>query len=66
MAFFFFSDADLSIAQTELGDSGVYVCIVVSPQDLSGGGEDYTELIVLGKNNWFIDDDFKSAHEAKL
>lgn len=42
-------DADLNIAQTAWGDSGVYVCSVISSQDLSGNGEDYTELIVLGK-----------------
>ena len=44
-----FTDADLNIAQTAWGDSGVYICSVVSSQDLSGNGEDYTELIVLGK-----------------
>lgn len=44
----FLIDADLNIAQTAWGDSGVYVCSVVSSQDLSGNGEDYTELIVLG------------------
>lgn len=43
------TDADLNIAQTAWGDSGVYYCSVVSSQDLSGNGEDYTELIVLGK-----------------
>lgn len=43
------TEADLNIAQTAWGDSGVYVCSVVSSQDLSGNGEDYTELIVLGK-----------------
>lgn len=44
------SDADLNIAQTAWGDSGVYVCSVVSSQDLTGNGQDYTELIVLGKH----------------
>lgn len=43
--------ADLYIAQTAWGDSGVYVCSVVSSQDLSGNGEDYTELIVL---DWLL------------
>ena len=43
------SEADLNIAQTAWGDSGVYVCSVASSEDLSGNGEDYTELIVLGK-----------------
>lgn len=50
---FFLSDADLNIAQTAWGDSGVYVCSVASSQDLSGNGEDYTELIVLGKIHGF-------------
>lgn len=45
----YLSDADLNIAQTAWGDSGVYVCNVVSGQDLTGNNEDYTELIVLGK-----------------
>ncbi|XP_026226540.1 lipolysis-stimulated lipoprotein receptor isoform X2 [Anabas testudineus] len=45
------NDADLNIAQTAWGDSGVYVCSVVSSQDLSGNGEDYTELIVL---DWLL------------
>uniref|UniRef100_A0A3Q3DDZ0 Lipolysis stimulated lipoprotein receptor n=1 Tax=Hippocampus comes TaxID=109280 RepID=A0A3Q3DDZ0_HIPCM len=44
-------NADLNIAQTAWGDSGVYVCSVISSQDLSGNGEDYTELIVLRKSD---------------
>lgn len=43
------TEADLNIAQTAWGDSGVYYCSVVSSQDLSGNSEAYTELIVLGK-----------------
>nr|XP_015224271.1 PREDICTED: lipolysis-stimulated lipoprotein receptor-like [Lepisosteus oculatus] len=43
------NNADLSFGQTAWGDSGVYVCSVVSPQDLTGNNEDYTELIVLGR-----------------
>ncbi|MBN3300405.1 LSR protein, partial [Amia calva] len=43
------NNADLNIAQTAWGDSGVYVCSVVSTQDLTGNSEDYTELIVLGR-----------------
>lgn len=52
----FLTDADLNIAQTAWGDSGVYVCSVVSSQDLTGTNEDYTELIVLGKLCvlWFL------------
>lgn len=49
MSLFCDADADLNFAQTEWGDSGVYVCSVISSQDLSGNSEDYTELIVLGK-----------------
>ncbi|KAL4657623.1 lipolysis-stimulated lipoprotein receptor-like isoform X2 [Arapaima gigas] len=45
------NDADLNIAQTAWGDSGVYVCSVVSPLDLTGNSEDYTELIVL---DWLL------------
>ncbi|KAB5550535.1 hypothetical protein PHYPO_G00054810 [Pangasianodon hypophthalmus] len=45
------NNADLNIAQTAWGDSGVYVCSVASSQDLSGNGEDYTELIVL---DWLL------------
>ncbi|XP_061573334.1 lipolysis-stimulated lipoprotein receptor isoform X2 [Cololabis saira] len=45
------NDADLNIVQTAWGDSGVYVCSVVSSQDLTGNGEDYTEVIVL---DWLL------------
>ncbi|CAN9513886.1 unnamed protein product [Ophioblennius macclurei] len=45
------NDADLNIAQTAWGDSGVYVCSVISSQDLTGNGEDYIELIVL---DWLL------------
>ncbi|XP_034554115.1 lipolysis-stimulated lipoprotein receptor isoform X2 [Notolabrus celidotus] len=45
------NNADLNIAQTAWGDSGVYVCSVISSQDLSGNGEDYVELIVL---DWLL------------
>lgn len=49
--FGFFSGSDLSFGQTAWGESGVYVCSVASAQDLSGNGEDYIELIVLGKTD---------------
>ncbi|XP_018582379.2 lipolysis-stimulated lipoprotein receptor isoform X2 [Scleropages formosus] len=45
------NDADLNIAQTAWGDSGVYVCSVISSLDLTGNSEDYTELIVL---DWLL------------
>lgn len=50
----FLSDADLNIAQTAWGDSGVYLCSVASDQDLTGNGECYTELIVLGQYPSFV------------
>ncbi|RVE63063.1 hypothetical protein OJAV_G00163060 [Oryzias javanicus] len=43
--------ADLNIAQTAWGDSGVYFCSVVSSQDLTGTNEDYTELLVLERKS---------------
>ncbi|TRY94155.1 hypothetical protein DNTS_026145, partial [Danionella cerebrum] len=45
------NNADLNIAQTAWGDSGVYVCNVVSAQDLTGNGDCYTELIVLERKS---------------
>ncbi|CAL8288659.1 unnamed protein product [Merluccius merluccius] len=45
------NNADLNIGQTAWGDSGVYICSVISPQDLSGNSEDYTELIVLERKS---------------
>ncbi|KAM9783077.1 lipolysis-stimulated lipoprotein receptor [Neosynchiropus ocellatus] len=45
------NNADLNIAQTAWGDSGVYICSVISSQDLSGNGEDYIELIVLERKS---------------
>ncbi|XP_059370073.1 lipolysis-stimulated lipoprotein receptor-like isoform X2 [Carassius carassius] len=43
--------ADLSFVQTAWGDSGVYLCSVISSQDLVGNSECYTELIVL---DWLL------------
>lgn len=43
--------ADLNIAEAAWGESGVYVCSVVSSQDLKGNGEDYTEVLVL---DWLL------------
>ncbi|XP_034030053.1 lipolysis-stimulated lipoprotein receptor isoform X2 [Thalassophryne amazonica] len=47
----FLNNAELNIAQTAWGDSGVYYCSVMSSQDLSGNSQDYTELIVL---DWLL------------
>lgn len=43
--------ADLNIAQTAWGDSGVYYCSVTSSSDLTGNTECYTEVIVL---DWLL------------
>uniref|UniRef100_A0A8C6SBV8 Ig-like domain-containing protein n=1 Tax=Neogobius melanostomus TaxID=47308 RepID=A0A8C6SBV8_9GOBI len=43
------NQADLNIAQTAWGDSGVYYCSVTSSSDLTGNTECYTEVIVLGE-----------------
>ncbi|KAM9309770.1 lipolysis-stimulated lipoprotein receptor isoform 2-T2 [Pholidichthys leucotaenia] len=45
------NDAELKISQTAWGDSGVYICKIFSPTDLSGNSEDYTELLVL---DWLL------------
>ncbi|KAG2456589.1 TM39A protein, partial [Polypterus senegalus] len=42
-------DADLQIGELQWGDSGVYYCKVVVPDDLMGQNEDKMELLVLGK-----------------
>uniref|UniRef100_A0A8C9V1S4 Immunoglobulin-like domain containing receptor 2 n=1 Tax=Scleropages formosus TaxID=113540 RepID=A0A8C9V1S4_SCLFO len=41
--------ADLRIGELQWGDSGVYFCKVVIPDDLEGKNEDQVELLVLGK-----------------
>ncbi|XP_053483731.1 immunoglobulin-like domain-containing receptor 2 isoform X3 [Ictalurus furcatus] len=41
--------ADLRIGALHWGDSGVYVCRVISSDDLEGKNEDQVELLVLGK-----------------
>ncbi|XP_012737403.1 lipolysis-stimulated lipoprotein receptor isoform X1 [Fundulus heteroclitus] len=43
--------ADLNLAETAWGESGVYVCSVTSSQDLSGNGEDFTEVLVLERKS---------------
>lgn len=45
------NQADLNIAQTAWGDSGVYYCSVTSSSDLTGNTECYTEVIVL---DWLL------------
>lgn len=43
------TDADLQIGKLMWGDSGLYYCIVTTPDDLEGKNEDSVELLVLGK-----------------
>lgn len=43
------SEADLRIGELQWGDSGVYVCKVVSIDDLEGRNEGQVELLVLGE-----------------
>ncbi|XP_039600558.1 immunoglobulin-like domain-containing receptor 2 isoform X2 [Polypterus senegalus] len=43
------NNADLQIGELQWGDSGVYYCKVVVPDDLMGQNEDKMELLVLGK-----------------
>uniref|UniRef100_G1SPS4 Immunoglobulin domain-containing protein n=1 Tax=Oryctolagus cuniculus TaxID=9986 RepID=G1SPS4_RABIT len=42
-------DADLQIGKLLWGDSGLYYCIITTPDDLEGKNEDSVELLVLGK-----------------
>ncbi|XP_077757635.1 immunoglobulin-like domain-containing receptor 2 isoform X5 [Canis aureus] len=40
-------DADLQIGKLMWGDSGLYYCIITTPDDLEGKNEDLAELLVL-------------------
>ncbi|XP_012584457.1 PREDICTED: immunoglobulin-like domain-containing receptor 2 [Condylura cristata] len=42
-------DADLQIGKLMWGDSGLYYCIITTPDDLEGKNEDSVELLVLGR-----------------
>lgn len=43
------TDADLQIGKLMWGDSGLYYCIITTPDDLEGKNEDSVELLVLGE-----------------
>uniref|UniRef100_A0A5F4WC73 Immunoglobulin like domain containing receptor 2 n=1 Tax=Callithrix jacchus TaxID=9483 RepID=A0A5F4WC73_CALJA len=43
-------DADLHIGKLMWGDSGLYYCIITTPDDLEGKNEDSVELLVLDNN----------------
>uniref|UniRef100_A0A3Q0R2X4 Ig-like domain-containing protein n=1 Tax=Amphilophus citrinellus TaxID=61819 RepID=A0A3Q0R2X4_AMPCI len=46
--------ADLRMGEVQWGDSGVYICEVVIPDDLEGQNEASVELLVLGKLPDFV------------
>ncbi|KAM9108494.1 immunoglobulin-like domain-containing receptor 2 isoform 2-T2 [Megaptera novaeangliae] len=48
-------DADLQIGKLMWGDSGLYYCIITTPDDLEGKNEDSVELLVLGKTGLLAD-----------
>uniref|UniRef100_H3ABG1 Immunoglobulin like domain containing receptor 2 n=1 Tax=Latimeria chalumnae TaxID=7897 RepID=H3ABG1_LATCH len=43
------NSADLQIGELQWGDSGVYHCVVITPDDLVGNNDDRMELLVLGR-----------------
>ncbi|VTJ81009.1 Hypothetical predicted protein [Marmota monax] len=43
-------DADLQIGKLMWGDSGLYYCVITTPDDLEGKNEDSVELLVLGNS----------------
>jgi len=36
------------------GDSGLYYCLIITPDDVEGKNEESVELLVLGKPSWHI------------
>ncbi|XP_054103852.1 immunoglobulin-like domain-containing receptor 2 isoform X4 [Callithrix jacchus] len=48
-------DADLHIGKLMWGDSGLYYCIITTPDDLEGKNEDSVELLVLGRTGLLAD-----------
>ncbi|XP_070353272.1 immunoglobulin-like domain-containing receptor 2 isoform X5 [Equus asinus] len=50
-------DADLQIGKLMWGDSGLYYCIVTTPDDLEGKNEDSVELLVLVRKGYRIQAD---------
>ncbi|XP_077757637.1 immunoglobulin-like domain-containing receptor 2 isoform X7 [Canis aureus] len=50
-------DADLQIGKLMWGDSGLYYCIITTPDDLEGKNEDLAELLVLVRKGYRIQAD---------
>ncbi|XP_011372519.2 immunoglobulin-like domain-containing receptor 2 [Pteropus vampyrus] len=48
-------DADLQIGKLAWGDSGLYYCVITTPDDLEGKNEDSVELLVLGRTGLLAD-----------
>ncbi|XP_019842067.2 immunoglobulin-like domain-containing receptor 2 isoform X3 [Bos indicus] len=48
-------DADLQIGKLMWGDSGLYYCIITTPDDLEGKNEDSVEVLVLGRTGLLAD-----------
>lgn len=42
-------DADLQIGKLMWGDSGLYYCLIITPDDVEGKNEESVELLVLGE-----------------
>ncbi|XP_065802288.1 immunoglobulin-like domain-containing receptor 2 isoform X4 [Muntiacus reevesi] len=50
-------DADLQIGKLMWGDSGLYYCIITTPDDLEGKNEDSVEVLVLVRKGYRIQAD---------
>ncbi|XP_074828240.1 immunoglobulin-like domain-containing receptor 2 isoform X8 [Natator depressus] len=48
-------DADLRIGKLMWGDSGLYYCLIITPDDLEGKNEESVELLVLGRTGLLAD-----------
>ncbi|XP_067402397.1 immunoglobulin-like domain-containing receptor 2 isoform X8 [Emydura macquarii macquarii] len=48
-------DADLQIGKLMWGDSGLYYCLIITPDDLEGKNEESVELLVLGRTGLLAD-----------
>ncbi|KAM9171058.1 immunoglobulin-like domain-containing receptor 2 isoform 3-T4 [Pangshura tecta] len=48
-------DADLHIGKLMWGDSGLYYCLIITPDDLEGKNEESVELLVLGRTGLLAD-----------
>ncbi|XP_053242393.1 immunoglobulin-like domain-containing receptor 2 isoform X2 [Podarcis raffonei] len=48
-------DADLHIGKLMWGDSGLYYCLIITPDDVEGKTEESVELLVLGRTGLLAD-----------